>query len=154
WSARPVVGSRAPQLSGHRVGRRGGAVENLSSRLTFFNKFVFPTVWIGGFAFGTLLMFVGPNVNQDIREARWIFLLATIVGATLLYWACMRVKLVSLAEHEFIISNYRHTIRVRLRDVERASSSFLLHPELIWLHFRRPTEFGTRIVFMPKQRFF
>jgi hypothetical protein len=99
-------------------------VENLSSRLTFFNKFVFPTVWIGGFAFGTLLMFVGPNVNQDIREARWILLLATIVGATLLYWACMRVKLVSLAEHEFIISNYRHTIRVPLRDVERASSSF------------------------------
>ena len=132
-------------------------MEDLSSRLTFFYKFVFPTLWIGGFAFGTLLMFFAPDRihgNQDVREARWIFLLATIVGATLLYWACMRVKQVSLANHEFVISNYWRKIRVHFRDVERVSSSVLINPELIWLHFRRPTEFGTRIVFMPKQRFF
>ena len=130
-------------------------MEDLSSSLTFFNKFVFPTVWIGGFALGTFLMFFAPDgVKGDVREGRWIFFGATIVGATFFYWASMRLKRVSLVDDELVISNYRRTIRVHLRDVERVSSSVLMHPELMWLHLRRPTEFGTRIVFMPKQRFF
>ncbi len=132
-------------------------MEDLSSKLTFFYKFVFPTMWIGMFALGTLLMFVAPDSFEgdgDLREMRWLFLGATLVGTTFIYWACMRVKRVSLANREFVISNYRQTIRVPIRDVERVSSSVLMNPKLIWLHFRRPTEFGSRIVFMPKQRFF
>lgn len=130
-------------------------MEDLTSKLTFFYKFVFPTLWIGMFALGTLLMFIAPGsveTRGDIREVRWLFLGATAVGAAFFYWACMRIKRVSLANGEFVISNYRRTIRVPIRDVERVSSSILMSPELIWLHLRRPTEFGSRIVFMPKQR--
>ena len=132
-------------------------MEELSSRLTFFYKFVFPTLWIGVFALVTLLMFVAPEASrskEDVREIRWLFLAVTVVGAALFYWACMRIKRVFLDRRELVISNYRRTIRVPLRDVERVSASLLMSPELIWLHLRRPTELGSRIVFMPKQRFF
>jgi hypothetical protein len=114
-------------------------------------------MWIGMFSLGTLLMFVAPDSFEgdgDIREMRRFFLGATIVGSVFIYWACMRVKRVQLAGSEFIISNYRKTIRIPVRDVEHVSSSVLLSPELIWLHLRRSSDFGSRIVFMPRQRFF
>jgi len=132
-------------------------MEDLSSKSTFFYKFVFPAFWIGMVVFVTLLTFLVPGSFEGdgaVRDVRWMVLGAAVVGTGLIYWACMRVKRVFLDENEFVISNYRRTIRVPLRDVERVSSSALLNPELIWLHLRRPTEFGNRIVFMPKQRFF
>ena len=98
-------------------------MEDLSSKLTFFYKFVFPTMWIGMFALGTLLMFVAPDSFEgdgDLREMRWLFLGATLVGTTFIYWACMRVKRVSLANREFVISDYRQTIRVPIRDVRES----------------------------------
>ena len=127
----------------------------LSSQWTFFYKVVFPTIWIGGFGLGTVIMFISPDgwkVNPDVREIRWIFLLALIVGAVFIYWSCMRMKKVWLAQNSFIISNYLKEISVPLQQVERVSGSILMTPELVWVHFRRPTVFGERIVFMPKMR--
>lgn len=127
----------------------------LSSRWTFFHKFVFPTIWIGGFASGTAAMFLSPNawnLNPHLREVRWIFLLALIVGAAFIYWSGIRMKKVWLAQNSLVISNYLEEITVPLQQVERVSGSILMTPELVWVHFRRPTIFGKRIIFMPKLR--
>ena len=127
----------------------------LSSQWTLFYKVIFPTIWIGGFALATGLMFISPNgwnVNQDVREFRWTFLLALIVGAVFIYWSCIRMKKVWLAQNLLIISNYVKEISVPLQQVERVSGSIFMTPELVWVHFRRPTVFGARIVFMPKLR--
>jgi len=131
----------------------------LSSSLTFFYKFVFPTIWIAVFAAGTASMFATPDAwhgNGDVREIRWGFLAATLLGGSLFWFACMRNKQVvlDLDRKVFSISNYRRTIEVPIRDVESVSGSLLVNPELIWLRFRRPTEFGSKIVFMPRMRFF
>jgi tryptophan-rich sensory protein len=127
----------------------------LSSRWTFFHKFVFPTIWICGFASGTAAMFLSPNawnLNPHLREVRWIFLLALIVGAAFIYWSGIRMKKVWLAQNSLVISNYLEEITVPLQQVERVSGSILMTPELVWVHFRRPTIFGKRIIFMPKLR--
>jgi tryptophan-rich sensory protein len=127
----------------------------LSSRWTFFHKVVFPTIWIGGFASGTAVMFLSPdawNTNPHLREVRWMFLFALIVGAAFIYWSGIRMKKVWLAQNSLVISNYLEEITVPLQQVERVSGSFLMTPELVWLHFRQPTIFGKRIIFMPKLR--
>ncbi|MCA9513202.1 MAG: hypothetical protein KC560_21000 [Myxococcales bacterium] len=132
-------------------------MERLSSKQTFLYKFVLPTVWIVAFGGATALMFVAPewlDPEEDVSALRWIFLAALVAGTALFYWACMRAKVVSLDGADFVISNYRTTIRVPLRDVERVSASLLVNPELVWLHFRRPTELGSRIVFIPEPRVF
>ena len=132
-------------------------MEDLTSRLTFLYKFVLPATWIGMFAVVTLLMFIAPDSFEgdgDVREMRWTFLAATAVGSALIYWACIRIKRVHLAGRQFVVSNYRKTIRIPFRDVERASSSRFMNPQLIWLHLRRPSDFGSRIAFMPRQSFF
>ena len=125
----------------------------LSSRWTFCYKFVFPTLWVGGFACATLLMFARPDNLVGSGDARWVFLFVTLVGSGVIYWACGRLKRVILADSTLAISNYRETIEVPLRDVESVSASLLISPELIWLRFRRPTAFGQKLVFMPSVRF-
>ena len=128
----------------------------LSSRWTWFYKFVFPTLWIGGFGLGTLMMFLAPDSlsGDEFRDARWTFLAALLVGSGVIYWSGIRVKRVSLESDAFLISNYRDEIRVPLLDVERVSASMFCNPELIWLHLRRPTRFGSRVVFIAPARFF
>jgi hypothetical protein len=133
----------------------GEAMRQLSSSMTFFYKFIFPAIWVGGFAFATLLMFMVPDSFQgkDVREMRWQFAFVTAVGGGFIYWACMRLKTVTLSSNTLTISNYRRRVDVPLRDVEAVSGSLFTHPDLIWLRLRRPTPFGEKIVFMPKVRF-
>lgn len=113
-------------------------------------------MWIGGFGFGTLMMLLAPDsfAGDDVRAIRGDFVTILAVGSALIYWSCIRVKRVSVDSDSFLISNYHEEIRVPLRDVERVSASLLMHPELIWLHFRRPTRFGSRIVFIAPMRLF
>lgn len=133
----------------------GHEMEDLSSRLTFFFKVVFPTFWIGAFALATLFMFVSPESFQgdsDVRELRQGFLFLTVAGSTFFYLTCLRAKRVLLDGDDFVVSNYRRSIRIPVRSVERASASILLTPELMWLHLRESSDFGDRIMFIPGQR--
>lgn len=128
----------------------------LSSDWTFFYKFALPVIWIGGFAGSTLAMFIASDSfkgDGDIREFRMVFLVMTTLGSVALYWFCMRLKKVRLKEGTLLISNFRKEVKIPLRDVERVSGSILMHPELVWLRFRRSTELGTKVVFMAKSRF-
>ena len=46
-------------------------METVSSSLTFLYKFVFTTVWSGGFGLGTVAMFLSDK--PEVREMRWQF---------------------------------------------------------------------------------
>jgi hypothetical protein len=125
--------------------------------MTFFYKCILPTFWIAGFAIATVLMFTTPESfkgDKDIREFRPIFLIITVAGAVFFYWSCMRLKKVSLKDNVLIVSNFLSEVVIPLGDVERVSGSVMMHPELVWLYLRRPTDFGTKIVFAAKWRFF
>lgn len=131
----------------------------LSSRMTFFHKIVFPTVWIGGFSFGTLAMWLralhgGGQPDPDIDQMKWIFLLLTVIGVVFNYWCGIRFKKVEIDEVGFQVSNYLKTVTVPVSDIEDVSGSILMNPEMVWLKFRRKTEFGSTIVFMPPYRVF
>ena len=128
----------------------------LSSAWTWFYKFAFPTLWIGGFTLGTLAVFLAPGAIEgaEPQESRLTFLTIYIMGVLFIYWSCMRLKQVHLINDKMVISNYGRTIEVPLQDIERVSGSILMTPELIWLHFRRPTDFGSKVVFMAPWRFF
>src|SRR5271157_5519332 len=87
----PAKGALVPSRGTRKTMRQ------LSSSMTSFYKFVFPTVWIGAFASVTLLMFIAPDSfkgNGDVHEMRWQFAFAMAVGGGFIYWACMRLKTV------------------------------------------------------------
>src|SRR5207302_5030264 len=72
----------------------------LSSRMTFFYKFILPAIWISGFLPGTAGFFAGAfrdqNGNPASMDMCWAFLAATVAGAIFLYWTCVRLKVVWL----------------------------------------------------------
>jgi hypothetical protein len=130
-------------------------MRNLSSSWTWFYKFAFPTLWIGGFGLGTVAMFVAPDSwSADPREVRWLFLALLLAGTSIIYWSAIRVKKVALDVDSLLISNFRRELRVPLHNVKRVSGSIFWHPELIWLHFRYPTDFGPKVLFIAPMRFF
>lgn len=124
--------------------------ELLSSKMTFFNKFIFSILWIGGFGFGTLAMFIDPHIPAPALVVRILFLAGWLVGSAVIYWICGRIKRVERLGDNLLISNYFQEIEVPLTDVESVSEPTFWKPELIWIKFRRPTIFGSKIVFMPK----
>ena len=120
----------------------------LSSRLTFFTKIVFPTVWIGGFGAGTIAMWIGNAPNQ----MKWSFLVALGFGSLFIWWSCVRLKRVRVDRQSFYVSNYLKEIALPLTIIERVSENRWINIRPVTLYFRRATEFGHEIVFMPKTR--
>jgi len=80
----------------------------LSSAQTLVMKFVFPFVWIAGFASGTAALFLwepkqphsglGTLESERVQpqppppDMKWFFLAVTVAGTAFLYWSCMRLK--------------------------------------------------------------
>jgi hypothetical protein len=130
---------------------------NLSSAQTFLMKFVLPTLWLAGFAAGTVLLFTTGGLSEPEgfpppAEMRWLFLGGTVLGGLFLYWYCMRLKRVATDEQWLYVSNYLREIRVPLLDIEEVSENRWVNIRPITVEFRRETEFGSRITFMPKTR--
>jgi hypothetical protein len=94
----------------------------------------------------------GAYPNHD--NPALIFLSILILASILIYGVCIRLKTVALDGGDLVISNYKKTIRVPLRNVEHISGSLFVSPELVWITFRLPTDFGTKIQFMAKWRMF
>jgi hypothetical protein len=129
---------------------------SLSSSQTFLIKFALGPVWLALFTAGTLLMFSGRLTDTDglmpAPEVRWLFLGATVAGGLFLYWFCMRLKRVDLDDETLYVSNFFREIRVPLRDIEDVSENRWINIRPITVEFRRDTDFGSAIIFMPRTR--
>jgi hypothetical protein len=127
-----------------------GPPKMLSSSLTFYSKVLFPIFCIGLFGVGaTLASSASPSPGA------WIAGSVVAVGALLLIWGpCIPLKRVRMDDRTLYISNFKTEIAVPLRDVAEVTEDYWTrdHPVTIRLH--SDTEFGTKIVFIPKQRWF
>jgi hypothetical protein len=127
----------------------------LSSAQTFLMKLVLPSMWIAGFTVATVLLFTTGSVTDTdgvppSPQMKWFFLAATTVGGFCWYWWCMRLKRVEIDDQWLYVSNYVREIQVALGDIEEISENRWVNIRPITVTFRRETEFGPRIVFMPR----
>jgi hypothetical protein len=122
----------------------------LSSAFTFIYKFIFPIVWISGFGFGTLMLWVGSPPS----EMKWMFLAFWAVGTSFILWGCACLKKVSLSKGSLCVSNFVREIVIPTNMIARVSENRWINIHPVTIHFRCPTEFGDSITFMPKMQFF
>jgi len=115
--------------------------------MTFFYKFVFTTVWSGGFGLGTIGLFLANDFEAE--QARWWFLLAWLVGTAGLWWGCARLKKVRIGVQGLEISNYVRTVTVPFRDVVGVTQHVWVNTRPITLKFAQDSAFGRSILFMP-----
>ena len=130
----------------------------LSSAQTFVMKFVFPIVWISGFGFGTLALWVGaingPTSHGAPPEMKWVFLGAWIAGTAFILWGCAGLKRVRMDRDFLYVSNFRREIVVPLSSIGSVTESRWISIHPVTIHLRVPTEFGDKVTFMPTARLF
>ncbi len=133
--------------------------EDLSSNWTFFYKFLFAPLWIGGFGMGTLTLVISSSssatgpMSPESSGAIFLFFIFLAVSAYL-YWTCIRLKSVRMDSTFLYVSNYRKEIKIPLTHIVRVSEWWLDNTHPVFVYFSRPTDFGDSIVFMPKFRWF
>jgi len=123
----------------------------LSSRMTFVAKFVFPLLWITGFGVGTAAMWTTNPSPAAWHEGGSFSRLAG--GHRLPVWLCVPLKKVRVEGDNLSISNYQKEIMVPLALVDRVSEIRWINIHPVTIYFRSATDFGDKIVFMPKARF-
>ena len=125
----------------------------LSSRQTFFLKFVFPPLWIGSFGAATAFLWwaTGPSKGPPVAM-KWLFLAMWVGGSALVWWSCVHLKRVRVDEAFLYVSNYATEVRIPLAALVRVRENRWMNPRPVTLEFRTPTPFGRRIVFVPKAR--
>ncbi|HEY5038813.1 MAG TPA: hypothetical protein VIJ93_07065 [bacterium] len=131
-------------------------IRTLSSAQTFLVKYLFSALWIVGFGAGLIPLFVKGSGFHDgsPSEKQWQWLVAWIAGSILIWWFCIRLKMVRMDNEALYISNYLVEIRVPLQDVVDISENRWVNSHPVTLKFRGKTRFGSSIVFMPKKRWF
>ena len=115
-----------------------------STFVTFVFKFVFSTVWIGGFGLGTIMLFLS---GQD---QKWPFLIAWIIGSFFIYNFCIKLKFVEIDDDYLYISNYVKKIKVPLLEVVEIRENLFINLHPIFIRFKNDTIFGGQIMFAPK----
>ena len=124
-------------------------VELLSSRQTFFSKFILPPIWIGASGLGLMKSgFGAPARGWPVVFVGWI------VASGFICWSAVRLKRVSIDEQFLYVSNYFNEIAIPFSDIGDVTQNLWMNNHQVTIHFKVPTEFGGAIVFMPRFRFF
>lgn len=116
----------------------------LSSKQTFFLKIILPIIF-GAFFAATLflIIFRGQIVLVSV-------LLLMIFGMTAMYFTLMRYKKVSVDDDFLYISNYRKEIKIPVSEIAEVTEIKWVRTRPITIHLKTDSEFGRKIVFMPK----
>jgi hypothetical protein len=127
-------------------------VRRLSSSTTVLYQVIFPLFCIGILPVSTLMTWVAPA--DDAEPVDWWLVFIVFLVVVFLCGFAMRLRTVRLRGETLLVTGLMREIEVPLRDVERVGGSRWLQPELMWIEFRRPTELGSRIFFLPPWRLF
>jgi hypothetical protein len=118
-------------------------------------KLGLPLFWIAGFGVWTGTLFVAGDRfghRPPTPEMKWIFLAIFLVGSVVIYAWGLRLMRVVMTDSELRISNYRREIVVPLSDIDQVTENRWVSIHPVTPQFVRRTDFGHRIVFMPKAR--
>jgi hypothetical protein len=122
----------------------------VSSKMTFFNKRVFPVIW-----FGFLILFIGIALFSGAgRNAPSPVPFLIVPAIMIVFGYFMMKKLVfDLVDQVWddgdalVVKNRGQEQRVALSDVKNVSYSPYMNPPRVTLSLRRPTVFGDQITF-------
>lgn len=121
-------------------------MENLSSELTFFYKFIFTTVWPGLFGLLTLASFVSDK--PELQKGRGVYVVCWLIGSTLLWRTFVRIKQVHLEGTTLVISNFSQEVRVPTAQLAQVSKGRIFGIRMMTLGLSEATPFGRSICFM------
>jgi hypothetical protein len=123
----------------------------LSSRLTEVYRYGVPAL-VALWGLGTTSALIsrgGGSLPLAIHAVVVLLSAALVLGY---YWLIGRAKHVELCGDQLIVRGFGQSIHIPLCDVASVGGSRFTNPERVWLDLRTPGPFGSRIHFIPPQR--
>jgi hypothetical protein len=125
-------------------------METISSRQTFFLKWIFPLLWIGILSAVVVPALLKNNISQGwFVIIVMLFMLAGGV-AVFRFFVWSLADEVELGADSLLIRRGGVEDRVRLSDIMNVDISRFSNPQRITLWLRMPGKFGNEIAFVPK----
>jgi hypothetical protein len=124
-------------------------MRRISSRTTFFNKRIFPVIWIGFLILMAGLPFV---FGQNRSAAPLSFVVMPAIMAVVGIFI-MRKLVFDLVDEVWddgdalLVKNRGEEERILLSDVKNVSYSPYMNPPRVTLSLRRPSRFGEQVTF-------
>jgi hypothetical protein len=132
-------------------------LKTLSSGLTVLLKVLFPVVWISGFGFGTLALWLGAMHGKHGApppdEMKWLFTVIWLAGTAFILWICARLKQVRVDANNLYVSNFLREVAIPLNLIADVTENRWINIHPVTIHFRDETQFGRTVTFMPTARF-
>ena len=126
-------------------------MQTLSSKYTFFYKYIFILVWIFGFGAGAReVLIIKPQF-----DGRWFqYVLTWLLITLFIYFATGSIKIVTLdrEKKQLAVSNYLKTETIDTAEIIGVDGTSLLSPKLVWITLKKNTPFGRKISFLPAHR--
>ncbi len=121
--------------------------KTISSSMTIIYKFILPGFIIAAFSVGGIAMFAMGEIRIALPYS---FFFVLVIVLTYLFG--MRFKKVEMDDERLYVSNYRTTMEVHRSRIRSVSENVWINIHPVTLHLSASTEFGDKIVFVPKVR--
>jgi hypothetical protein len=127
-------------------------VRQISSQLTFLHKFILPVLFALSIVNIGILYLTGVWSTEAPGMTGMTLLLpvAFLFVSILFQWP---LKKVYVDERNLYVSDYRVDATIPITNIERVTEFFLSEPRRVTIHFKEPTIFGRKIVFIATYRF-
>ena len=130
-------------------------MQRISSRMTFFNKTIFPLFWFGFLAFIVVLILF----TKNDRGGPPLFALVGPAFMAVIGIFIMKKMVWDLADEvmdagDFLLVRFgTEQEQIPLSNIVNISYSYMMNPARVTLTLRTPSRFGNEVSFSPPQRF-
>ena len=122
--------------------------QRLSSSATFFWKFIFSGLWLGGFSIGTIFAI------YELGLEGLFMLVGLLFGFGMLYYGALRAKNVYIDSNKLYVDNFFKKIEIPLDQVKSVEENRMFTPRPAWIHLKTESEFGDSIMFITRFKTF
>jgi hypothetical protein len=131
-------------------------MRQISSKLTFYYKRIFPIVWFGFLAVFLVLGLLGITSPKDSFPVMFVIvpIIMAVVG-----FAFMKKLVFDLVDEVFddgnalVVKSRNQEARIALSDITNVNYSAYMNPPRVTLSLRKPSVFGDQISFCAPTRF-
>jgi len=126
-------------------------MRQISSRFTFFYKFILPWWFVLGLIdllWRQRTMFALPNSETG-------YIAVMLVGFSVwMIWLGWPLQKVSIFGDKLYVSNFRKEIAIPISEIVDVRGNIWVDPQRVTIYLRNETEFGSKIRFLAKYRWF
>jgi hypothetical protein len=124
----------------------------LSARLTILAKIIMPGLWIFVWSLTTLMMFIG--LDERTQSPGFLFFGVGFASIVILYFTVMKYMKVAIDDRFLYVSNYLKEVSIPLSNIQDVTEIIWLRGHPVTIHLKTPSEFGSKITFMPMSQGF